>query len=106
MGIREERIYLIDLDSILYFFVEQAGVKIITEQKLIYKCKHSLKYWEERLTKHDFFKCHRSVLVNMEKVKEVVPSFNSTFSLRFNGNFNEVPVGRRYLYGFKQYIGL
>lgn len=105
-GLREEHIYLINLSNILYLYVEEDTVKMLTEQNLIYKCKHPLKYWRERLVQHNFFQCYRSVLVNLDKVKEVIPSFNSTFMLKFNGDFPGVPVGRKYINSFKGSVGL
>lgn len=105
-GLREHHIYLINLSNILYLYVEEDTVKILTEQNLIYTCKHPLKYWKERLVNHHFFQCYRSVLVNLDKVTEVIPSFNSTFMLKFNGDYPRVPVGRKYINSFKMSVGL
>lgn len=44
--------------------------------------------------------------MNLEKVVEIVPYFNSTFILKMGGTDNTVPVGRKFLKVFKDAVGL
>lgn len=104
--LRDKRMYLVNIRNIMFLYVENGVIQIITEQKSKYKSKQTLKYWEKRLNSFSFFQCHKSFLVNMEKVKEVVPYFNNTYVLKFEGDFPEVPVSRNYIKKFKQFVGL
>lgn len=105
VGIRQSRIFLIKLNEIIYISAEEGGVSICDVNNLSYKNKNTLKYWENKLKYNGYFRCHRSFLVNAKKVKEIVPSYNSTFSLEFEVTSKTVPVGRKYISSFKEYIG-
>ncbi len=50
---------------------------------------------EEALNSDSFWRPHRSFLVNIHYIKEVVPWFNSTFMLKMNDKkHTEIPVSR------------
>jgi two-component system response regulator LytT len=49
----------------------------------------------DALDSESFWKPHRSFLVNIHYIKEVVPWFNSTYMLKMNDKkHTEIPVGR------------
>lgn len=106
VGILQNRMFLINLDDIFYLYADKEKINIVAEGNLNYRSKYTLKYWEVRLFRNDFFRCHRSFLVNMKKVVEICPSFNSTFVLKFNNHKELVPVGRNYIKAFKALVGL
>jgi ABC-2 type transport system ATP-binding protein len=50
---------------------------------------------EERLSRSGFFRAHRSYLVNLQHVKEVIPYTRNSFSLRLNDDANtEIPLSK------------
>jgi two-component system LytT family response regulator/two-component system response regulator LytT len=50
---------------------------------------------DEALDSESFWRPHRSVLVNIHHIKEVVPWFNSTYMLKMNDKKQtEIPVSR------------
>lgn len=106
IGIRENRIFLIDWGKIIYIYADKKDVNIFTDNNLIYKSRHTLKFFEGNLPTNIFFRCHRSFLVNIEKVNEISPYFNNTFSLKFDNHKEMIPVGRNYIKNFKTLIGL
>ncbi|WP_241399767.1 LytTR family DNA-binding domain-containing protein [Clostridium beijerinckii] len=54
-----------------------------------------------------FFRCHRSYVVNLEKVKEVYPWFNGTYKLIIDDDENnEIPVSRSHVKEIKIILGL
>lgn len=95
---------MLNLDCILYFYSEGNGINIMTVDNSIYRVNHSLDFWEKRLSKENFIRCQKGYLVNIEKVIEVVPYFNSTLSLKFKGHKNIIPVGRKFAKHFKYMI--
>ena len=50
---------------------------------------------EQRLARSGFFRTHRSYLVNLQHVKEVIPYTRNSFSLRLNDENNtEIPLSK------------
>lgn len=98
---RENRKFLLNTERILYFYSENDEVKIAVDDECTYYVGHTLQFWEKRLSEDNFFRCHKAYLVNLEKVIEIIPYFNSTLALKFIGHKNIIPVGRKFLKGFK-----
>lgn len=101
---REEKRFLLNIDRILYFYADDNGVKIIADNNFTYYVGHTLQFWEKKLSLESFFRCHKGFLVNTNNVIEIVPYFNSTLALKFKEHKNIIPVGRKYLKGFKESI--
>ncbi len=64
-----------------------------------------LKDVEERLKNSAFLRIHKSYIVNMDKVREVLPWFNDTYLLVVEGcEKEEVPVSRHFMQEFKSLL--
>lgn len=100
-----ERLILLDPIDILFFTTEASAVKIVTE-KHSYTVKEPLSYWEERMGAFDFFRCHKSFLVNLQKIAELHPMFNNTYALSVLGCAQTIPVSRRYAIPLKEIMGI
>ncbi|WP_156778729.1 LytR/AlgR family response regulator transcription factor [Clostridium formicaceticum] len=98
-----EEIILLKPSDILYFMVEGGVVTVVTQQKT-YKTRESLNYWEEKLQRQGFFRCHRCYLVNLEKIEKVILMFNSTYLLKLASSTAEIPVSRNYSKLLKQIL--
>jgi DNA-binding LytR/AlgR family response regulator len=103
---KDERIFLISPTEISYCFAQDGEVNIITKQDAVYKSKYSLSFWENKLEKYKFFRCHRSFIVNIEKIDEIIPDVNSTYLLKIKSLKEEIPVSRSYLKVFKSLLDL
>ena len=53
-----------------------------------------------------FFKCHRSYVVNVDKIAEIIPWFNNTYNLALEGMDEKIPVSRSNVKQFKQLMHL
>ncbi|MGL5433537.1 MAG: LytTR family DNA-binding domain-containing protein, partial [Plesiomonas shigelloides] len=53
-----------------------------------------------------FFRCHRSYCVNINKIREIVPWFNSTYLIRLHELSAEIPVSRSNIKAFRQLMRL
>lgn len=54
-----------------------------------------------------FFRCHRSYLVNLSKVKELIPWFKGNYYLIINDESEEeIPVGRTRVNELKKKLNL
>ncbi|WP_418666414.1 LytR/AlgR family response regulator transcription factor [Allofournierella sp.] len=100
-----ERLLLLDPLDILFFTTDQNGVRIVTERKA-YTTKETLGYWEERMSGFDFFRCHKSFLVNLHKIAELHPMFNNTYAISIAGYGQTIPVSRRYSVALKEIMGI
>ncbi|MEG6615048.1 LytTR family DNA-binding domain-containing protein [Peptococcaceae bacterium 1198_IL3148] len=85
---------LVDMSDIFYGFTEKDCVYIKTyDEKLL--TRFTLKELEARLDPTVFYRTHRCFLVNLHKVKEIVPFFNGTYNLFLEDKEgSEVPVSR------------
>jgi DNA-binding LytR/AlgR family response regulator len=81
-----------------YSYVNTAAQKYLTSYRL--------KYLEERLAPHRFFRVHRKYLVNLDMVTEIASLPGSNFMLRTAGRTRiELPISRRRLASLKQVLG-
>ena len=102
----EESIVLIDPKDILYVYRENRDVFIKTSNK-VYSTKYTLQALEEKLEIYPFFHTHRSYLVNLNFVQELVPWFNGAYTLILNNEErSEVPVSRTYVKALKELLGI
>lgn len=81
------------------------GATIHTHQKT-YNTKQSMNYWEERLAEFNFFRCHKSYLVNFNKVEKILPMFNNTYLLKISDYPDEIPVSRNKTKELRKILGL
>lgn len=94
-----------DVKNIIYIETCNRGCKIHT-QSHEYFDNHSLGEYEKKLGNQGFFRIHKSFLVRLDKIKEVFPWGNNSFSLRMQGFDNEIlPIGRDKTKKLKQLLG-
>ncbi|MDQ0337976.1 two-component system response regulator LytT [Caldalkalibacillus uzonensis] len=89
-----ERLSVVDPASILYVVREDRLLKIHTATK-IYTSKLTLQELEEKLAPYNFFRPHRSYLVNLNFVEEITPWFNGAYNLTLqHRQKTKIPVSR------------
>lgn len=104
VGNKNNQFILISPDEGLYIEVIQREIRLVT-RKQTYTLNHNMNYWEENLKSYNWFRCHKSFLVNLNQVESVYPMFNSVYQLKLKGHDAEIPVSRTYLKDFKQKLG-
>ncbi|MEW6211491.1 MAG: LytTR family DNA-binding domain-containing protein, partial [Acidobacteriota bacterium] len=77
---RRDRFVLIGLDEVFFFRIEDGLVKVKTDGET-YWTDYRLNDLEERLPDPPYFRAHRSVIVNLSKVKEIAPLAGSGYLL-------------------------
>lgn len=83
---------LVEQNDIVFAYANDRAVFVkIKESNLA--VKYSLLELEELLKKERFLRCHRNYIVNVNRVKEVIPWFSGTYMLVMDDNTN-VPVSR------------
>lgn len=100
-----ENIVLLDIQDILYITSFDGNVYVLsTEGK--YESNNSLNAWEEKLVRGQFFRCHRSYIVNLDKIEKIIPWFNGTYNLKLVGSEEKIPVSRSNVKALKDIFGI
>jgi two-component system LytT family response regulator len=102
---KNEKLFVVSISHICYCEANEHEVFIYTDEDQ-YKLNSSISEFYKKLPQDKFFKCHRSYIVNLDKIKEIIPWFNNTYMLKLEGLNAEVPVSRHNISIFKQLMGL
>lgn len=88
-------------------FIMQVGKELcLYTQDDEYRLKHTVGYWEDKLVKEGWIRCHRSIIININMIKSISPMFNSTYTVHLFGRKEEIPVSRSYISEFKRRLNL
>ena len=102
---KQGKTILVTESDIFYAFTEQDYVYIKTHSDKLFT-RFTLKELEARLNSGVFFRTHRCYLVNLHKVKEIVPFFNGTYNLVVEDKErSEVPVSRAQAKKLRRILG-
>ncbi|WP_298846666.1 LytR/AlgR family response regulator transcription factor [Clostridium sp.] len=102
---KAECIFLVHPRDILYCTVVNKEVFVFT-RKATYTAHCTLNQLENKLINQNFFRSHKSYLVNLDNIYKIVPWFNSTFVLQIENWKEEVPVSRHYVKEFKRLLNM
>jgi two-component system, LytTR family, response regulator len=102
---KNEKMFVINISDICYCEASEHDVFIYTSNEK-YKVSSSISHFHKKLPQEKFFKCHRSYIVNLDRIIEVIPWFNNTFMLKLQGVDIEVPVSRQNIQLFKQLMNI
>lgn len=102
---KNEKLYVINTNDIYYCKAHEHEVFIYTKSDE-YKITSSISELYKKLPQDIFFKSHRSYIVNIDKISEIIPWFNNTYMLRLQGIEAEVPVSRQNISQFKNLMGI
>jgi DNA-binding LytR/AlgR family response regulator len=96
-----ERMVILQPSDIGYVKTDDKGKTVVCSNKGNFMTKLTLKDIQERLASSDFIRTHKSYMVNLNKIKEVVLWFNNTYMLVIDGYDDEkIPVARHYMKDF------
>lgn len=96
---------LVRESDIVYAFAEEDTVYLRTFDEKLHT-HFTLKELENRLDPHVFFRTQRCCLVNLRKVKEIIPLFNGAYTLVMDDRErNEVPLSRVQAKILRQILG-
>ncbi|APQ73758.1 LytTR family transcriptional regulator DNA-binding domain-containing protein [Clostridium botulinum] len=102
----DERILLFDPIEIDYIESQQ-GVNNLNIRGDKFPCTISLTDLEERLKYFGFFRCHRSYLVNLQRVKEVITWTRNSYTLSLDDKVkSSIPLSKRRLEELKDILNL
>ena len=90
-----ERFLLVQAEEIIYASLADESINIVTGQVAGTSNYRTLDELQARLDPDVFWRVHRSHLVNINKIKEIVPWFSRNYILRMkDAKGTEIPVSR------------
>jgi two-component system response regulator LytT len=102
-----ERFMLVQADEIVYASLTDESINIVTGQVSGTSNFRSLDDLQARLDPEVFWRVHRSHLVNINKIKEIVPWFSRNYILRMkDAKGTEIPVSRAQTKRLREYLKL
>lgn len=102
---KNDKIIVTDMDDIYYFEARDRETCVFTKDEE-YIVKMSISKYYDTLPKEIFFRCHRSYIVNLTKIKEIIPWFNNTYNLKLKNIVEEIPVSKSNVKKFKQIMNI
>jgi two-component system, LytTR family, response regulator len=89
------RLYLVDSDDIIYATIQDGVISIVTRDMEGQSNFRTVEELQSNLDPNTFWRVHRSYLINVNRIKEVVPWFKSSYQLKMDDRKQtEIPVSR------------
>ncbi|SKC41539.1 LytR/AlgR family response regulator transcription factor [Maledivibacter halophilus] len=102
---KNNKLYLVDIWEIK--FIQSQNNEIIVHTKRgTYGCNYTLKELEDRFKENNLIRTHKSYIVNIDFIDEIIPWFNYTYKIKLKGEETEIPVSRNYLKKFKRRLSI
>jgi two-component system, LytTR family, response regulator LytT len=102
-----ERFLLVQADEIIYASLSDESIAVVTSQHAGTSNYRTLDELQARLDPEVFWRVHRSHLVNINKIKEIVPWFSRNYILRMKDEKStEIPVSRMQTRRLREYLKL
>jgi two-component system response regulator LytT len=102
-----ERFLLVQAEEILYASLADDNITVVTNQHAGTSNYRTLDELQTRLDPAVFWRVHRSHLVNINKIKEIVPWFSRNYILRMKDEkATEIPVSRTQTRLLRDYLKL
>lgn len=99
---KDDRMVVLPPDEIVYFCISDEKT-VIKSLRGEYTVPLTLSSLENKLESLGFMRTHKSFVVNLKYIKEIIPWFNHTYVLVMDQyEKDEVPVSRTYMKKFKE----
>ena len=103
----QDRFVLVQADDIIHASLAEDSITIVSSQVSGTSNDRTLEELHARLDPEVFWRVHRSHLVNINKVKEIVPWFSRNYILRMtDAKATEIPVSRSQTRRLRDYLKL
>jgi two-component system LytT family response regulator/two-component system response regulator LytT len=103
----EDRILLVQAEDLIYASLNEDEVSLVASQVTGTSNYRTLDELQAQLDQAVFWRVHRSYLVNINKINEIVPWFSRNFILRMrDARATEIPVSRAQSKRLREYLQL
>ena len=92
---RNNRNFIVDANDVIYATIDNGLITLVATNLEGHSNYRTIEDLQANLDRDMFWRVHRSYLVNINRIKEVVPWFKSSYQLRMDDKkHTEVPVSR------------
>jgi len=103
----DDRFLLIQTDEVVHVSMENEEIRVVTNSLSGTSNYRTLDELQARLDPAIFWRVHRSHLVNINRIKEIVPWFSRNYILKMkDGKGTEIPVSRAQTRRLREYLKL
>jgi len=89
------RLFLVNSDDMIYASIADGVITIVTREIEGHSNFRTVEELQNNLDPKTFWRVHRSYLVNVNRIKEVIPWFKGSYQIRMNDRKQtEIPVSR------------
>jgi two-component system, LytTR family, response regulator LytT len=86
---------IVDAQDIIYATIDEGTITVVTSHFEGFSNYRTIEELQSNLDPNLFWRVHRSFLVNINKIREVIPWFKSSFQLKMDDKKQtEIPVSR------------
>jgi two-component system LytT family response regulator/two-component system response regulator LytT len=101
------RLFLVDAEEIIFATIEDGVISIFTRDLEGISNFRTVEELQGNLDPKVFWRVHRSYLVNVNHIKEVVPWFKSSYQLKMQDRKQtEIPVSRAQTRKLREFLNL
>jgi two-component system LytT family response regulator/two-component system response regulator LytT len=91
----QSRHFIVDANELIYATIDNGLISLVTTNLEGQSTYRTIEDLQANLDRDLFWRVHRSYLVNINRIKEVVPWFKSSYQLRMDDKkHTEIPVSR------------
>jgi|UPI00047B302B two-component system response regulator LytT len=103
----QNRLLLVDQREICFATIDEGTITVVTPSVEGHSNCRTIEELQDQLDPEAFWRAHRSFLVNIQHIREVVPWFKSSYQLRMDDpKKTEIPVSRAQTKRLKELFNL
>lgn len=102
---KNDKMFVVNVEDISYCEVHEREVCVLSKNEK-YLVNSTITEFQKKLPPDKFFRCHRSYIVNLDQISEIIPWFNNTYMLKIKGVLENIPVSRNKISEFKRAMGI
>ncbi len=102
---KNDKLFVVCIKDICYCEANEHEVHVYTKEDQFIVAS-SISDFYKKLPQEQFFRCHRSFIVNIDQITEIIPWFNNTYMVKLENIRAEIPVSRQNVPAFKQLMGI
>lgn len=99
------KLFVVGIEDIYFCEAHEHEVYVYSKDAM-FIVSSSISDFYKKLPQERFFKSHRSFIVNIDKITEIIPWFNNTYMLKLKDLESQIPVSRQNVSSFKQLMGI
>lgn len=98
---KNDKMIVIPASDILFVEAQEREIRVVTKKE-VFQQHIQFSEFQRKLPSDCFFRCHRSYIVNLTAIVEIIPWFNNTYKIKLKDTAEEVPVSRQQALEFRR----